>query len=175
MIWLKRLVRQAYLRLALLCHPDRSGDLDGQTFRTIKGEGHRILRLMCRCVRRSVQPRPSCWVRPQASSYTQHASPANSTGSATACFASTPILLLFPVTSSCCVRAECQAIPRYAPASEWPSKAELNSANAATSDISSSSPCVLACSSTASNLRATKIRRADVVCTYALGDVSGIP
>jgi hypothetical protein len=30
-------VRKAYLRLALLCHPDRSGDSEALTFRTIKG------------------------------------------------------------------------------------------------------------------------------------------
>lgn len=32
-----QLVRKAYLRLALLCHPDRSGDSEALTFRTVKG------------------------------------------------------------------------------------------------------------------------------------------
>jgi len=30
-------VRKAYLRLALLCHPDRSGDSEALTFQTVKG------------------------------------------------------------------------------------------------------------------------------------------
>lgn len=31
-------VRKAYLRFALLCHPDRSGESEALTFRAIKGE-----------------------------------------------------------------------------------------------------------------------------------------
>jgi len=43
-------VRKAYLRLALLCHPDRSGDSEAITFRTIKGWTSSWGMLTCRCL-----------------------------------------------------------------------------------------------------------------------------
>lgn len=36
-------VRKAYLRLALLCHPDRTGNSEALTFRTIKGKVKQLL------------------------------------------------------------------------------------------------------------------------------------
>jgi hypothetical protein len=43
-------VRKAYLRLALLYHPDRSGDSEALTFRTIKGRINRWRTLTSRCL-----------------------------------------------------------------------------------------------------------------------------
>jgi hypothetical protein len=43
-------VRKAYLRLALLCHPDRSGDSEALTFRTIKGRINHWRTLTSRCL-----------------------------------------------------------------------------------------------------------------------------